>query len=137
MRHLFALLGFLLVPSICFSQTSGTDAESVISRMISSGGYDGVATKQLGRMGDAAAVAVTKVLADKNPSPSEIDMLLAITHFSFSSPEIIGILADREPRTTLFVLQHLNSYATDQTLKQRIAEERKFVLDQFAKSKKN
>jgi hypothetical protein len=109
----------------------------MIERIIRSGAYFGVDDKRLGWMGDGAAVVLTKVLADKNPSPSEIEMILAIIHLSFSAPRLVENVPDREPRTTQFVLRYLNLSTADEKLKQRIAEEREFVLGQYANAPKD
>ncbi len=87
-------------------------------------------------MGDAAAVAVTKVLAGRSGlSASEYDSVLTVIHTAFAAPQIIEMESDREPRTALFVLEYLKRTAVD-GVGARIEEERRFVLDQFAKLKK-
>jgi hypothetical protein len=85
-------------------------------------------------MGDAAAVVVTKVLADKNSSAREIGAILDIIHLSFSAPRLVENVPDREPRTTQFILQYLNLANTDKKLKKRIAEEKEFVLTQYTEA---
>ena len=137
MKFLPALLVFLILPGPIRSQTKENDSEKMIERIIRSGAYFGVDDKRLGWMGDAAAVVLTKVLADKNPGPREIDMILGIIHMSFSAPRLVENVPDREPRTTQFVLRYLDLSTTDEKLKQRIAEETEFVLSQYAGAPKD
>ena len=108
MKALLAFFVFLLLPGLVCSQTKEIDPQKMVERMISSGVFYGVEEKRLDQMGDAAAVVVTKVLADKNPSASQISTILDIIHFSFSAPRLVENVPDRKPRTTQFVLQHLN-----------------------------
>jgi hypothetical protein len=64
--------------------------------------------KQLLGMGDAAAVAITRVLAGERPEADTVDRILLIIEFSFDSPEAIADQADQRPRTALFVLASLD-----------------------------
>jgi hypothetical protein len=137
MKALPALLLFLLSPCSISCQTKEIDPQEMIERMITSGVFFGVEEKRLDRMGDAAAVSVTKALTDKNPSTREIGTILDIIHVAFSAPRLIENLPDREPRTTQFVLQFLNLSHADPKLKQRIAEEKEFVLSQYLKAAKD
>lgn len=73
--------------------------------------YSGVMRKQLMPMGDAAAVAVTRVLAGKRPQPDTVNRVLLIIEFSFDSPEAIVNQADQKPKTALFVLGSLDQQA--------------------------
>ncbi len=50
---------------------------------------------------------------------------------TFADPSSIKDLADREPRTTLFVLQCLDSSTPYKDLKKRIAESRKYIQDHY------
>jgi hypothetical protein len=136
MKLLLLLLALIFTPGILHCQDRTTD-ERIIEGILSSGGYDGGAAKILGRMGDAAAVVVTKILGENNIKPNDVENILAVIHLSFSAPILVESPMDREPRATLFLLRDINSVTTDQKIKQRIAEERKFVLDQVAKPIKN
>ena len=62
-------------------------------------------------MGDAAAVAITRVLAGKRPQSDTVDRVFLIIEFSFDSPEAIVNQADRKPKTALFVLASLDQEA--------------------------
>jgi hypothetical protein len=76
-------------------------AEQVVRRIIRSGGYEGHDVKELGPLGDAAAVAITKVLAGEPLTEAKIDSALIIVYFAFGDPTMVDA-ANREPRTTLF-----------------------------------
>jgi hypothetical protein len=73
--------------------------------------FSGIMRKQLMPMGDAAAVAITKVLAGRRPQPDAVDRVLLIIEFSFDSPEAILNQADQKPKTALFVLASLDQQA--------------------------
>jgi len=73
--------------------------------------YNGVFVKWLPRFGDASAVALTKLLADKPIAVADIPAVLIVVSDSYGSPISIEEAADQEPRTTLFVLSSL-SHAT-------------------------
>jgi hypothetical protein len=70
--------------------------------------YSGIMQKQLTPMGDAAAVAVTKVLAEGPPNAEIVDRILLVIEISFESPEAILNQADQKPKTALFVLRFLD-----------------------------
>ena len=78
--------------------------------------YTGIMRKQLMAMGDAAAVAITKVLAGDRPQADTVDRILLVIEFSFDSPEAIVNQADQKPQTALFVLASLEQQGltTDQ-----------------------
>jgi len=66
--------------------------------------YSGIMRKQLMPMGDAAAVAITRVLAGNHLQPDTVDRILLIIELSFDSPEAIANKSDKKPKTALFVL---------------------------------
>ncbi len=91
-------------------------------------------SKVLGGMGDAAAVTVTKVVAGRKLTTSEMDMVLIVLDGAFGDPRGVQVGSDREPRTALFVLEYLDCSTKDPALKRRIADARKYVQDHYAKS---
>src|SRR6267154_662799 len=137
MKCLLAFFLFVLFPRIGYGQAVNTNTEQQIKNTLVSGGYSGQTDKQLSRIGDAAAVIVTKVLGESNLAPQDIENILIVIHLSFSAPHLVEAPEDRNPRATLFLLRSLNSVTTDEKLRQRISEERKFVLGQFENPKKN
>ena len=84
--------------------------------------YSGVMRKQLMPMGDAAAVAITRVLAGKRPQSDTVDRVFLIIEFSFDSPEAIVNQADRKPKTALFVLASLDQQALSTKQKKHLIE---------------
>jgi hypothetical protein len=84
--------------------------------------YSGVMRKQLMPMGDAAAVAITRVLAGRRPQPDTVDRVLLIIEFSFDSPEAIVNQADRKPKTALFVLASLDQQELSAQQKKHLTE---------------
>ncbi|HYM11900.1 MAG TPA: hypothetical protein VEU62_14280 [Bryobacterales bacterium] len=137
MRLLAAVCTCLVFPGFVCCQTPSS-AEEVVSRCINSGAIDGHADKLFSRIGDSAAVAITKVLGDKDDlTMGDIDGALTVIRLSFSAPGIVEVVADREPRTTLFVLRYLDRFTGDAALRRRIAETKKYVLEQSARIKRN
>ena len=113
------------------------DAQDMIANMIRTGGYSGFVDKELGRMGDAAAVAVTKVLGGTANLPvDQVDTILTVIHLAFAAPQLVEVVSDREPRTALLVLRYLDLSTSDVALKGRIAEEARHVREQYAKVRK-
>src|ERR1700722_10533549 len=84
--------------------------------------YSGVMRKQLMPMGDAAAVAITRVLAGKRPQSDTLGRGFLIIEFSFDSPEAIVNQADRKPKTALFVLASLDQEALSTEQKKHLIE---------------
>ncbi len=91
--------------------------------------YSGVMRKQLMPMGDAAAVAITKVLAGERTSADTVDRILLIIEFSFDSPEAIVNQADQKPKTALFVLTSLDQQPLSMEQRKHLAELRKKLKD--------
>ena len=93
--------------------------------------YNGVFVKWLPRFGDASAVALTKLLADKPIADADIPAILIIVSDSYDSPSSIECVADREPRTTLFVLSSLSHATNNPEMIKRIADTTAFVNTQY------
>jgi hypothetical protein len=106
--------------------------EETIRRIIDSGLFEGHDQKLIGGLGDAAAVAVTKEVADSKLTPNQIDSILLILNSAFAD---IGADQNREPRTALFVLRDLELLTGDAALRKRIEATRMYILGQVAKSK--
>jgi hypothetical protein len=111
--------------------------EQVVRRIVESGISEGHDQKIIGRMGDAAAVALTKILGGRSLSSSDVENVLAVLTSAFSDPQMVQDLSDREPKTALFILQYLNSSASDLQLKARIAKTRSYVLERYERYGKN
>jgi hypothetical protein len=91
--------------------------------------YGGIMRKQLMPMGDAAAVAITKVLADERTSADTVDRIFLIIEFSFDSPEAIVSQADQKPKTALFVLASLGQRPLGVVQRRHLAELTKKLKD--------
>jgi hypothetical protein len=91
--------------------------------------YGGIMRKQLMPMGDAAAVAITKVLADERTSADIVDRILLIIEISFDSPEAIVSQADQKPKTALFVLASLDQRPLGVVQRRHLAELTKKLKD--------
>lgn len=126
MKLSVAILALLLFSGIANCQTAPS-SEQEIGRIMQSSGYEGHDDKVIGRMGDAAAVAITKVIGDKDLTADDIERILLIIHMSFAAPRIIEVESDRQPRTTLFLLKYLDTLPTRRELRRKIAEMKGFV----------
>jgi hypothetical protein len=132
-RYVLGILALLLA---AFGATAApgqsSPQEQIIRRIINTGASEGHDQKLIGGMGDAAAVIVTKILAGRTTTPSEIDNVLVVLDSSFADPRAIDSSQDREPRAALFVLRYLDCYTTDIGLKKRIAETKNRIVNAFA-----
>lgn len=132
MKMLIVVCVIMVIPGGAFCQTS---TEELVRSVIVSGAYDGHVDKLLSGVGDAAAVAITKVLGEKLLSnqkltPADVSGALLVIHLAFSAPRGIEAASDRQPKTTLFVLQYLSSSRTGPARKKAIYDTKQFVLGQ-------
>ena len=135
MRLLMVLLASILLAGSAFSQTPSTP-ETMITHMINSGEYEGQNSKVIGPMGDAAAVVVTKVLADKSITSNQIDSVLVILYSAFADPSMVEVVSDRQPRTASLLLRYLDLSTQDRQLKERIMQTKRTIEERYAKSVK-
>jgi hypothetical protein len=79
-----------------------TDAEETVQTAMTKDeqgmyrAYNSVFVKWLPRFGDASAVALTKILADKPIADADIPAILIVLIDSYDSPVSIEAAADRE-----------------------------------------
>jgi hypothetical protein len=136
MRAKTGLLLALLVPVVLSGLAIGQAndrVEGVIRAILDTGFIDGHYIKEIGPMGDAASVAVTRVLAGRTLTAADIDNVLVVLGYAFADPSAVSNSSDRQPRTALFVLQCLDSSTSDAPLKKRIAQRRQYVAEKYAK----
>src|SRR5579872_3031223 len=133
----FGILLFVFSGLAASQQSTAPEAAEKAVRAVMSRASDGAYTswdeKELDKLGDAAAVALTKVLREKDLNADEINQVLLILTLSFNAPEMIAIDADKQPRTALFILKCLDPLARDPDLKNRISETR-IPLERMSKS---
>jgi hypothetical protein len=124
-----------LGPSVSWAQTN---AEKTVQTAMTKGedgmysAYDGHFVKWLPHFGDASAVALTKILADKPITDTDIPAILIVVRDSYDSLISIENAADRKPRTTLFVLSSLSHATTDPETIKKIADTRAYINSQYA-----
>ena len=114
------------------------DAERVVSIVLSRASeqmYTSWDAKELNKLGDASAVALTKLLGNRELAPAEINQVLLIIRLSFNAPRMIEADSDVQPRTTLFVLKYLSDLPVPPALKQKMAEAR-VEIEQASKVKR-
>ena len=96
------------------------------------GSYNGIMVKALGRIGDATAVALTKILADKPISDADIPPILLVVRLSQGSLEGVEETTDRNPSTTLYLLHSLSQAAKDPKIVASVEETTAYVKSQRA-----
>ncbi len=138
MRVSIVLLSVSLLPSVAICQSSAQEnLEGLVRAFLNQKSkpllIESPMEGPLNRSGDAAAVAVTRVVQDRDLSPEEIDRILLIINMSFAAPRIVEPESDRQPRTTLFLLKYLDTLPVSPELKHKIAATKQFV-EQSAKS---
>jgi hypothetical protein len=110
---------------------AGNDPLQVVDRMLRSGIFEGHDQKVVGRLGDEAAVLVTKLLEGRDLTSDTIENALVVIDESFVDPSLVQSSTDREPRTSLFVLRYLDLSTNDPELKKRIGDTRKYIVDRY------
>ena len=105
-------------------------AEGTVRAIMSrpDGMYSSWDEKEVAKFGDASAVALTKVLGDRDPSPNEVRLCLVIIEASFWYPKGVLNESDRKPQTALFVLKRLESLQLSSDLKEEIVQTRERIL---------
>jgi hypothetical protein len=94
--------------------------------------FNGWGVKQMRRAGDSAAVALTRVLTDRELSSNQIESAAYILDSAFSEPSWIEKASDREPKTALLILRYLDRCTQDIVLKGKIAEARTHIIQRAA-----
>lgn len=110
------------------------DPESVIKRMIDTGFLEGHDQKVVGRLGDAGAVLVTKILAGRDLTSNTSGNAVLVIEELFVDPSLVETASDRQPRTSLFILKYLDLSTNDAELKKHIGDTRNYILDRCASS---
>jgi hypothetical protein len=111
--------------SLARSAQEPEGAESIVVTIMSrasDGTYTSWDEKDLNRLGDASAVALTKVIGGRDLDSSEIRQALLVLSLSFDAPRLIARDSDRNPRSALFLLQYLKHLPADAELKGRIEQ---------------
>lgn len=82
----------------------------------------GFAEKKLSRLGDRVAIAIIKIIDDKDKN--DIEKITYIVNFllpeAFAAPKLIEVEEDKKPKVTLFFLQHLKDTSEDPKLSEEI-----------------
>ena len=131
----FATLGAAQnIPATELNRQTPSGPEQVIARIIDTGMSEGHDQKVIGWLGDAASVIVTKHLSQRHLSQTEVDSTLNVLTGAFADPSFVKNEADRQPRTTLFVLRYLELSTHDPKLKTRISDAKKYIEDRCAQS---
>jgi hypothetical protein len=131
-----ALLLAISISNLYCQSPDELPAERVVSIVLSRASkqeYTAWDAKQLGKLGDAAAVAVTKLLGDRELTADEISQVVVILRLSFSRPELIAVKSDAQPRATLLVLRYLGTLPQSSGLKKGISDARTEIEEAVGK----
>ena len=105
----------------------GNDPNLVIKRIIETGMIEGHDAKVIGGMGDAAAVILTKVLADSDLRQQDVGSGLWILADAFAGERCVTLDSDRKPLAAFLLLRYFDLSTTDAEVKNQIAEVRKGI----------
>ena len=134
MRAWILALFLIAYPGVALTQDlTQNDAEHSVRLLLNelSAGYiTGFAEKPIARLGDAAAVAVTQIFADREPTATEMYNILDVVKIAFARPSIVALDSERLPRTTLLLLRYMDALIINPDLKAKIADTRRFALEQ-------
>jgi hypothetical protein len=135
----FVALFTLLSAQLTTSQgISGNDpyAEQIVREALSLHGVSlSFTEKAVNRLGDRAAVALIRILADTPPAqPEQVTAILSLLHDAFAAPGMISDDADLQPKATLFLLECLRHLPSAQSLGVQVKQTKAFVL---ASAKRN
>jgi hypothetical protein len=147
-RHSFAaslIAGFFIAaaslgPSVSWAQTNAE--KTVLAAMTKGedgmyGVYNSFVARSLSRLGDASSVALTRLLADKPIADADIPAILLVVRDSYDSPISIQDAAERQPRTTLYLLRSLSQGTKDPKIVASIEETTAYVRSQYAAYSRN
>ncbi len=112
----------------------GSGPERIIRRIVDDGISEGHDQKVIGGIGDAGAVLLTKILADRVLTSNTIDNALVVLGEVFADPTFVEAVEDRQPRTALLLLRYFDLSTHDAALKKRIADAVKYVQDRYTAS---
>jgi hypothetical protein len=111
-------------PAYC---QSGNDPNLVIERIIETGMIEGHDAKVIGGMGDAAAVILAKVLANRDLRQQDVGGGLWILADAFAGDRCFSFDSDRTPWAAFLLLRYFDLSTTDAEVKNQIAQVRKGI----------
>jgi len=89
--------------------------------------------KYISRLGDAVSIALLKILGEQElMNPESIESFLPIVRDSFDQPQMISIESDKQPKVTLFLLNHLKQDVPDVRVREDIQQTIDFVKSKTA-----
>jgi hypothetical protein len=131
MWRLFLVAVLIASPTLAWCENAeATDPQPVVHRalfQISKGAYNTEDEMQVRRLGDAASVAFTKEIGNREMTWTDIENFLFLVHEAFAAPFTIQNQRDRKPKTSLFVLQTLNHLPLTAELKRSVADTKVFL----------
>ena len=141
MRLLAALLFASLVSTVPLGgQTTGDDPYEItfvrnnLQIVTTNPGLRiSVVVKNLQRLGDGVAVALLKTLDERDLlNTKTVEACLQLIHDSFSYLPIVSLDVNREPKVTMFLLNHLKRNVSDTQTHRDIEETIQYVKHQTA-----
>lgn len=106
--------------------------EGAIDRVMKDGHLAGRDPEPLRGAGDAGAVVLTRLLADRTLTDEEIATAVVALDECFYDPRRVDAPSDRHPSTTLFLLRYFDFQARSADLRKAIAGTRKVIVERCA-----
>ena len=92
------------------------------------GSWSGFTRKQLERCGDAASIALLKIMdKDELAKVESVKGMLHIIRQAFEYPPVISREVDKKPNVTVFLLNHLHQDVSDAQVRSEIQQTIEFV----------
>ena len=135
MKHVVIVLVVLFAGG-AYGQSSATGQrpatpESLIKLLIDTGLFEGSISKDLMTLGDAGAVLATKVLAGDKLTSKMITRTLGVLQWSFLDLNFVEDPKDRQPRTTLLLLNYFYASTNDPEVKARISFTANYINERY------
>ena len=131
MWRLFLVAVLFASPTLAWCENvEAADPQPIVHHAlfrISKGSYNTEDEAQVRRLGDAASVAFTKEIGNREMTWTDIENFLFLVHEAFAAPYKIQNQRDRKPYTSLFVLQTLNHLPLTSELKRSVVDTRIFL----------
>jgi hypothetical protein len=133
--NVITVCSFLGISSAFVLSETPSNAKNAVQLFLtqaSHGFYSSTGEKELGRTGDASAVALTKILAGKELTDADIRTAIMVVRFSFENLDGIEDTEERKPMAALFLLNSVSHMTSDPKLRADIQSTRDFAESQYA-----
>ena len=124
-RSLGSALVVALFSMACSGQTPEENARSLVEKALWKGEMDGHVIKDLRVLGDSGAAVIAKVISIERLDSLQIEGVLELLQASFSDPNSVPVVSDRQPRAALLLLRYLEFATQDSNMRKKIEDARR------------